>query len=372
MLKKGCNYTILLYAIGLLLVACTAHQSEDRLFTPTGSFSIGVSARQWIDESRNEVLTEVPEDKRKVTVWIWYPANADGGADPRNYLPDEHVDQTIKDSVTWFSGDAIATVEELSKIHLNAIQDAALSDAQETFPVVVFSNGLAPLPSTYSFQVEELASHGYVVVAVPHFFGYEIKSPARIGDASFTILSLTELLGEDLFFVLDQLEAINETNSGDIFAGRLDTDHIGIAGQSLGADVALWSTRRDQRLTAALIEDGYPEEPASEYVEVTQPVLFMQAERPLIQNYYRRVDGPAYVMQMEGIRHSTFLDQVLWSKQNDLPSVFGTIEPSRAVQIINTYALAFFNQYLKDVEQPLLREPSPDYPEVTLESRNTS
>jgi hypothetical protein len=32
--------------------------------------------------------------------------------------------------------------------------------------------------------------------------------------------------------------------------------------------------------------------------------------------------------------------------------------------------LAFFDEYLKDIDQPLLDGPSDEFPEVTIESRN--
>jgi hypothetical protein len=40
------------------------------------------------------------------------------------------------------------------------------------------------------------------------------------------------------------------------------------------------------------------------------------------------------------------------------------------VKIINSYMLAFFDEYLKGERSPLLDGSSPNYPEVTIEIRN--
>ena len=46
----------------------------------------------------------------------------------------------------------------------------------------------------------------------------------------------------------------------------------------------------------------------------------------------------------------------------------GTINGERAVHIYDSYLIAFFNKHLKHLSEPLLREPSPAYPEVTFEA----
>ena len=371
----------------LALVACilvsfmssfVALGQADGLFTPTGPHSIGVTSRQWIDEAREEIFTEETTDKRTVWVWIWYPADVDEDAGLAPYLSEEiDIEQAIEGAVMWFDGDASATIDALSQIHLNAVQDAAVSDAQAAYPVIIYSTGVGGFPTVHSFQAEELASHGYIVVTIVHTLGYGLRFPGPpyfyVGDAAFeSMLPLIEFSGEDVFFVLDQLEALNSDTFEDVLAGRLDLDHVGIAGQSNGAVYALWTIKRDDRLKAAVIEDGCPyEDVVSAYREVGQPVLFMVAERPECLDFFRLVGGPTYLMEVAGFKHSTYLDQILWPKKDTRPDIFGTVEPSRAVQITNAYVLAFFNQYLRGTAHPLLEGASEDFPEVSLEARNT-
>jgi hypothetical protein len=42
------------------------------------------------------------------------------------------------------------------------------------------------------------------------------------------------------------------------------------------------------------------------------------------------------------------------------------ISDKRMYRVANAYILAFFNKYLKDMESPLLKGPSGEYPEVTF------
>ena len=50
----------------------------------------------------------------------------------------------------------------------------------------------------------------------------------------------------------------------------------------------------------------------------------------------------------------------------------GSVEPVRAVEIMNAYVLAFFDHTLKGEDEPLLEGASDDYPDVTIASRNVS
>src|SRR5437763_1661808 len=64
-----------------LVSARGASQTDTSPFpAPGGPFKIGTVIRQWLDPSRDELLTETLEDKRQLLVQFWYPADpkADG------------------------------------------------------------------------------------------------------------------------------------------------------------------------------------------------------------------------------------------------------------------------------------------------------
>ena len=80
---------------------------------------------------------------------------------------------------------------------------------------------------------------------------------------------------------------------------------------------------------------------------------------------------PAYLFIVNNFRHFDFLDEVLWRRLITNPDFFGTIEGTRAVKILRTYIVAFFDKTLKGQDSGLLNGPSKDYPEVQFASRNT-
>jgi hypothetical protein len=71
-------------------------------------------------------------------------------------------------------------------------------------------------------------------------------------------------------------------------------------------------------------------------------------------------------MTIHGTRHMNFADSPLYTPIKRLTDA-GPIDPRRAMQIIDAYTLAFFEQYLNKAPAPLLEGPSPKYPEVELE-----
>ncbi len=93
---------------------------------------------------------------------------------------------------------------------------------------------------------------------------------------------------------------------------------------------------------------------------------------PSLRRDYDRAAGPPHLFKVNEFRHFDFTDEVFWRRLIATnPDFFGTIEGTRAVKILRAYVVAFFDQYLKGMDQPLLDGPSPDYPEVIIQSRNT-
>jgi hypothetical protein len=75
----------------------------------------------------------------------------------------------------------------------------------------------------------------------------------------------------------------------------------------------------------------------------------------------------AYSITVRGTTHFEFTDLFLYSPMLKFTKAFGPIDGYRMVKIINAYAVAFFDEYLKGEMSPLLDGPSPDCPEVIIE-----
>lgn len=129
---------------------------------PTGPYAIGTTAWRLTDESRQETAVEAG-GFRQVEVLAWYPAVV-GRGELAPYLREGlgEVQDLAKalGSATAFDG--------LASVRTHAEVDAAPAAAVKKFPVLVFSHGYTGMASAYTALLEELASHGYVVLSVIH------------------------------------------------------------------------------------------------------------------------------------------------------------------------------------------------------------
>ncbi len=97
-------------------------------------------------------------------------------------------------------------------------------------------------------RAKDLASHGYIVVAIDHtYVSAATVFPDRIvsqkeATTNFTIAEpaeiITQIMADDSKFVIEQLGEINEGKINSIFKGKLDLDLIGALGHSVGGAVA--------------------------------------------------------------------------------------------------------------------------------------
>ncbi len=134
-----------------------------RFADPTGPYAIGTLTYHWVDASRSEVFSADPNDGRALMVQIWYPANVHPGGSRAAYIPDA-------EAVTA----ALARIHHLPEFLLghfkiittNAFSSAPVADAQPQYPVLIFLEGVTGFRQMNTFQVEEMVSHGYIVVAI--------------------------------------------------------------------------------------------------------------------------------------------------------------------------------------------------------------
>jgi hypothetical protein len=73
-----------------------------------------------------------------------------------------------------------------------------------------------------------------------------------------------------------------------------------------------------------------------------------------------------YWLTIGQARHFNFSDYA-FSSPLRIYSLSGPIAPANAARIISQYMLAFFDQYLKGIDQPLLDDRSPHSSEVRFE-----
>ncbi|HET9533149.1 MAG TPA: hypothetical protein VFQ92_22525 [Blastocatellia bacterium] len=135
-------------------------QAVVELPEPTGPYAVGRTSFHWKDASRQEVMTDDPGDGREIMAQVWYPAQLPVKApSTAAYFPDLGLLRTA------FSDSRRIT---LAAVRSHAFSDVRIATSREPFPVVIFSPGAGMSTFFYSAVVEELTSHGYIVVGINH------------------------------------------------------------------------------------------------------------------------------------------------------------------------------------------------------------
>src|SRR5579871_87087 len=145
--------------IGGLWLGCILQRNKEVVLPrPTGPYGVGRAAFVWTDPTRTETLTADHDAKRKLLVWVWYPAAVTSTARPADYLLPEWRREREQ---LW--GDGKVLMQSPATIHCHAVAAASVSPAQSAYPVLIMEPGLGPIVPDYTTLAEDIASHGYVV-----------------------------------------------------------------------------------------------------------------------------------------------------------------------------------------------------------------
>jgi predicted dienelactone hydrolase len=130
---------------------------------PTGPLKVGSRWLVLTDGAREEALTPEPGDRRQVVVRVWYPADSVAG-DTDSYM-EEPVARAIASALSL----PAIVFSHLSLVSTHSYRTAWLPSAPARFPLILFSHGYAVgTESQDTVQMQELASHGFVVASIDH------------------------------------------------------------------------------------------------------------------------------------------------------------------------------------------------------------
>lgn len=173
---------------------------------------------------------------RSLPLDVWYPIDALDAFGP----------------FTGYSLSGIATLES-DIAHENT--DVSSAGAR---PLVIFSHGSGGIAIQSVHLMEQLASHGFVVVAPSHTGNTQADGtavpPTTVSDAQALLDRVP-----DVTFVIDYMLA-RDTTLGDPFYGRIDGTKIGVTGHSFGG------------FTALAVKGGYQGIPADPRVGAIMPI----------------------------------------------------------------------------------------------------
>jgi predicted dienelactone hydrolase len=249
----------------LALAALIAQPAAEPLPAPTGPHPTGRTSFHWKDAAREELETKAPDDKRELMVHVFYPADPDASGERAAYLPDADAMRGV-----WSE----AHLKQVGSMRAFSRENAAPRPGDARHPVVIFSPGGGMKGLTYHALLEDLASHGWVAVAIdPPYNARRVRfpdgrvlgnlSPAERGwpetrnpeEHLRTYRERVVHWARDVSFVIDQLAALDR-GSGPL-ARRLDLERgVGVAGHSRGGQAAGTVRLLDARVRGGVNLDG--------------------------------------------------------------------------------------------------------------------
>ena len=351
---------------------------------PTGPYKIGTVTYDWLDSQREETLTPESGDKRELMVQIWYPADATVEGEAVKYHSDGDVFAEAYSKVMDLPKLLFTT---LGYVKTNAFENALISNRETSYPVLIFSHGFNGHKNQNTFQIEQLVSHGHIIVSIDHTYSsvVSIFSDGRV--ANFVLQDsdsvsywdeANEVWVEDAKFVLNQVEKLAKADPDHRFTGRMNMQNIGMFGHSFGGATATQMLMGDSRIKAAINMDGFPYGKRSvSAAGLKKPFMLMSADESnanedfsgLIEAILSKNQDATlhknYWLQIKNMTHMGFSDFYsflpLYAKMDG-------VNIRSAHHLINEYSLDFFNHHLKKQPLKLLEQTIGDHPDFTLQT----
>lgn len=214
-----------LFAIAVVclavVIAASAQTNRIDLISPLapelakiGPYTTGVRTIQATDHNRIDILNtkegaaEVRYD-RTLRLEVWYPARLAPGQQPGG-----------AQRVITRDPDVTAV------LYGRAVRDAAPATGDSAFPLVIVSHGYPGNRFLISHLGENLATKGFVVVAIDH------KDSTYDDQQAFASTLYNRPF--DQLFVLNEMARLGAPGSGSFLSGVVDAAHTGIVGYSMG------------------------------------------------------------------------------------------------------------------------------------------
>lgn len=382
---------------------------------PTGPHAVGRTSYHLRDASRPEIFSEATDDFRELMVTVHYPADKSSRAARAGYA-DAPLAAGIAETYN-------APSLVVNALHSHALEKPPCQAQEGGYPIVIFSPGFGQPPLFYTATLEELASHGFIVVSVSHPYsnGITVFPDGRVvrqneagSHAEVSINGPDEsqeptaasqddvgaVWVKDVRFVLDELARLNRDDA--LLAGRLNLSSVGIFGHSFGGATAARTVQIDERFDAGINMDG-TDFAVTRGEGIGRPFMWFSASLHEItdamlaeagktrawadeamRTHQERTDGllkksaDGSRAVVRGAAHQTFASDFTllkstfpWSWLADGVDV-GTIPGRRAVSLVDAFIVGFFQKHLLGQPAPLLDGSSGEFPEVELQPRRPS
>ena len=198
-----------------------------------------------------------------------------------------------------------------------------VSTERPTWPVLLFLPGWGSPRENYSGLCADLASRGYVVVALSHPYesavtvladGRVIGTAPAASVLGASMADMTPIRAAESRFVLDQLGRLAQVEPGSPLVGHLDVRHTGIVGHSIGGAAAGQVVAEDRRFLVGVNLDGTLPETLAGGWHLGAPFLWLQSDGHQLASYLETRTGLAGVpgselLVVSGTSHTSFTDR---------------------------------------------------------------
>ncbi|MFC1476494.1 T9SS type A sorting domain-containing protein [Fibrobacterota bacterium] len=366
-LHKVIYITLLISCINPVLIEAQVNLPE-----LTGEYGVGVTQLPLIDSSRLETFTDtIPDDYREVMVQIWYPTDKGAYGDTIEY----------HDSITetFYVEQDSFPAGFFNQIKTHALKNHPVVTGNDRFPAILFSPGLGCIYNHYQAFIEDVVSHGYIVVGMNHpYFAFITSFPdghsMKYGfDTLDNPAEKFYTVVDDAVFVKNELVKINAAGSPHLLSERMDLENMGMYGHSFGGCAAIEMGIKLSEVKAAMNIDGTMFGTGHQN-DINIPVYIILNELHTtdltIDTTWSNLTGDGYKTKINGTKHLNFMDYTLYSK-NVLPGRYleqiGTIDSTRLITFTLKSIIAFFDSYLKGAPIDNVIDVAAPYSEVFLE-----
>jgi predicted dienelactone hydrolase len=287
---------------------------------PSGPLRVGSVVFRWTDAKRAETSTSARNDRRQVVVQAWYPTDTLKGRAVPYFEAQGRLPASIAGLPSWM-------FSSFGSVKTHALQSPRVSTERRRWPVLLFSPGLSVPREQYTALLTDLASRGYVVVAVsyPYESAVSVLANGRVVAQTVhpdvmgppphpEVQRLIDIRAADSSFVLDQLNRLARLDPASPLVGRLDLSHVGLVGHSIGGATAVQVLASDQRFKVGVDLDGKLFG-AERTAHLAQPFLWIQSDGAQTAEYiqgrdsfFRGLRGAGALLTVKGAVHMSFTD----------------------------------------------------------------
>ena len=356
----------------------------------TGLYSIGTKRMMWVDSTRTNWFLDGYGPYRKLMTQIWYPADNQTLIKKSKYIDNKKaLTHTIE-----LQGYEIPNIftDQLGLVECNSWEDAEPL-LNNKYPIIIFSHGHGGLRTQNTNQVEELVSHGYIVIAVDHtydagfvqFLDGEIiysltsrPSDQPLVETPKTFYTRFGYRMDDINFIIKQIDLFSKYDSN--ISSIMDKNNIGIFGHSFGALTSFYATYYNDRIKSCFGLDGWfePLQDSLLFKDIQKPVMHIgqnnkgdqqfwhDSNFKKMDNFIRSNSNLSVMIDIPGSHHYDYSDFTYFSYIAKKLNFSGEVPTKQMARIINVTLLDFFNYTLKNKKEINLNDYKKRFPEINI------